>query len=85
MFKKIRTVKITKPIPFTKLIPNVITLIGLIVGVSSIRFALDKNWAPLSPAEQNDFVNLMTQLLEKKGILSKEQSKTQGKKYLVKY
>lgn len=44
MFKKIRTVKITKPIPFTKLIPNVITLIGLIVGVSSIRFALDKNW-----------------------------------------
>lgn len=49
------------------------------------RLALDKNWAPLSAAEQNDFVNLMTQLLEKKGILSKEQSKTQGKKYLVKY
>lgn len=49
------------------------------------RLALDKNWAPLSAEQQNDFVALMTQLLEKKGILSKEQSKTSGKKYFVKY
>lgn len=49
------------------------------------RLALDKHWAGLSAAQQSDFVSLMTQLLEKKGILSKEQSRTQGKKYLVKY
>lgn len=39
-----KKVKINKPILFTKLIPNVITLLGLIVGVSSIRFALDSRW-----------------------------------------
>jgi len=44
LFKKIKTVKIVKPVPFTKLIPNVITLMGLVVGVSSIRFALDSKW-----------------------------------------
>lgn len=41
---RIRKVKISKPVTFTKLIPNFITLIGLVVGVSSIRFALDSNW-----------------------------------------
>lgn len=35
---------ILKPIPFTKLLPNFVTLIGLIIGVSSIRFALDSAW-----------------------------------------
>src|SRR4030095_1390658 len=49
------------------------------------RLALDKHWAERSPAEQDQFVSLMTQLLEKKGILSKEQSRTRGKKYMVKY
>lgn len=49
------------------------------------RLALDKHWSTLSAAEQDNFVNLMTQLLEKKGILSKEQSKVSGKKYYVKY
>lgn len=49
------------------------------------RLALDKHWDTLSAAQQSDFVGLMTQLLEKKGILSKEQSKTRGKKYLIKY
>ncbi len=49
------------------------------------RLALDKHWASLSAAEQDHFVNLMTQLLEKKGILSKEQSQTQGKKFFIKY
>ncbi|WPY00692.1 Phosphatidylcholine/phosphatidylserine synthase [Candidatus Trichorickettsia mobilis] len=39
-----KRVRISKPILFTKLIPNVITLLGLIVGVSSIRFALDSRW-----------------------------------------
>lgn len=35
---------IKKPIPFTRLLPNVVTLVGLIIGVSSIRFALDSAW-----------------------------------------
>ena len=35
---------IRKPIPFTRLLPNVVTLVGLIIGVSSIRFALDSAW-----------------------------------------
>jgi len=37
-------IKFKKPIPFTKLLPNVVTLVGLIIGVSSIRFALDSAW-----------------------------------------
>lgn len=36
--------KILQPIPIAKLIPNIVTLLGLIVGVSSIRFALDSRW-----------------------------------------
>lgn len=35
---------ILRPIPFTKLLPNMVTLMGLIIGVSSIRFALDGSW-----------------------------------------
>lgn len=41
---KIKKVKITKPVPFVKLIPNFLTLVGLVVGISSIRFALDSRW-----------------------------------------
>ncbi|XVN42230.1 MAG: phosphatidylcholine/phosphatidylserine synthase [Candidatus Rickettsia vulgarisii] len=41
---KIRKVKIRKSIPFIKLIPNFITLLGLVVGVSAIRFGLDGRW-----------------------------------------
>lgn len=41
---KIRKVKIKKPIPFIKLLPNFITLLGLVVGVSAIRFGLDGKW-----------------------------------------
>lgn len=33
-----------KLVPLTRLIPNFITLIGLVVGVSSIRLALDGKW-----------------------------------------
>jgi CDP-diacylglycerol--serine O-phosphatidyltransferase len=36
--------RILKPVPIAKLIPNILTLIGLVVGVSSIRFALDSRW-----------------------------------------
>ena len=36
--------RILKPVPFIKLLPNLVTLIGLIIGVSSIRFALDSAW-----------------------------------------
>jgi CDP-diacylglycerol--serine O-phosphatidyltransferase len=35
---------VIRPVPFTKLFPNVVTLVGLVVGVSSIRFALDSRW-----------------------------------------
>ncbi len=49
------------------------------------RLALDKHWGQRSAVEQNEFVALMTRLLETKAILSKEQSKTQGKKYSIKY
>lgn len=49
------------------------------------RLALDKHWGERSAAEQSEFVILMTKLLETKAILSKEQSKTQGKKYTIKY
>lgn len=35
---------LTKSVPFAKLIPNLVTLTGLIVGTSSIRFALDDRW-----------------------------------------
>ncbi len=41
---RIRKVKIRKPIPFIKLLPNFITLLGLLVGVSAIRFGLDSRW-----------------------------------------
>lgn len=41
-FKGKRLIK--KPVPFTRLLPNVVTLVGLIIGVSSIRFALDSAW-----------------------------------------
>jgi CDP-diacylglycerol--serine O-phosphatidyltransferase len=36
--------RILKPVPVTKLIPNLVTLVGLVVGISSIRFALDSKW-----------------------------------------
>ncbi|WP_375318755.1 CDP-alcohol phosphatidyltransferase family protein [Candidatus Tisiphia endosymbiont of Oplodontha viridula] len=41
---KIRKVRITKPIPFIKLLPNFITLLGLVVGISAIKFGLDGLW-----------------------------------------
>ena len=44
MIKFRRKKLIIRPIPFTKLLANVVTLIGLIIGVSSIRFALDSRW-----------------------------------------
>ncbi|HEX5033876.1 MAG TPA: ABC transporter substrate-binding protein, partial [bacterium] len=49
------------------------------------RLALDKHWSEISAAEQNNFVALMTDLLETKAIFSKEHSKTQGKAYTVQY
>lgn len=49
------------------------------------RLALDKHWSELTPADQNNFVALMTDLLETKAIFSKEHTKTQGKAYTVQY
>lgn len=44
MIKFNRKKLIIKPVPFAKLLPNLVTLIGLIIGISSIRFALDSRW-----------------------------------------
>ena len=45
MIKKFKGKKlIIKTVPFTKLLPNVVTLVGLVVGLSSIRFALESAW-----------------------------------------
>lgn len=49
------------------------------------RLALDQHWSQISTSEQSNFVNLMTNLLETKAIFSKEQSKVQGKAYVVRY
>ncbi|QQR79897.1 MAG: ABC transporter substrate-binding protein [Deltaproteobacteria bacterium] len=40
--------------------------------------ALDKNWDPRTPEEQEYFVKLMTRLLEKKAVFSKEQGQKKG-------
>lgn len=41
-FKKPK--RILQPVPIARLIPNILTLLGLVIGVSSIRFALDSRW-----------------------------------------
>lgn len=38
------TKRLIKTVPFSKLIPNLVTITGLIIGVSSIRFAIDSAW-----------------------------------------
>lgn len=44
MLKLKKPRKLLEPVPVAKLIPNILTLIGLVVGVSSVRFALDSRW-----------------------------------------
>lgn len=44
IFARIRGGGSQKAVPFYKLVPNIITLIGLVFGVSSIRLALENNW-----------------------------------------
>ena len=44
MSKLKKSPRILKPVPVVKLIPNILTLIGLVIGVSYIRFALDSKW-----------------------------------------
>lgn len=41
---KLRRVKINNPIPFIKLLPNFITILGLVIGISAIKFGLDGRW-----------------------------------------
>jgi CDP-diacylglycerol---serine O-phosphatidyltransferase len=36
--------RILKPVPVVKLIPSILTLIGLVIGFSAIRFALESKW-----------------------------------------
>lgn len=49
------------------------------------RLALADHWEPLSKADRDSFVNLMTSLLEKKAIFSKEQIKGEEKPYRIVY
>lgn len=52
------------------------------------RLALDKHWYPRTYPERKDFVNLMTDLLENKAILSKEQGQKKAKTeriYVIRY
>lgn len=44
MALKMRTTKLKKTLSFIKLLPNLITLSALVVGMNSIRFALDGRW-----------------------------------------
>ncbi len=44
MVLKLNRGRFKKPLPFIKLLPNLITLTALVVGMSSIRFALDARW-----------------------------------------
>lgn len=44
MFKGLRKAKLTKPLPFAKLVPNFITISALCIGLSSLRFALESRW-----------------------------------------
>lgn len=39
-----KKIKIKQPILFIKLLPSVITLLGLMIGVSAIRFAIESSW-----------------------------------------
>lgn len=41
---KLQKIKSTQPMTFIKLLPNLVTLFGLAIGMSSIRFALEARW-----------------------------------------
>ncbi|MDO8518814.1 MAG: ABC transporter substrate-binding protein [Deltaproteobacteria bacterium] len=47
--------------------------------------AMDLHWVPMSEKERKNFVELMTNLLERKAIFSKEQVRGEGKAYRVDY
>ena len=47
------------------------------------HLALDKHWGDRTPQEQDGFVDLMTRLLEKKAIFSKEQGQKKRKSKTV--
>lgn len=49
------------------------------------KLSMDVHWEPMTEAERNNFVELMTNLLEKKAIFSKEQVRGEGKAYNVAY
>ena len=42
--RRMRRIGITRPLPLVKLLPNLVTLVGLAIGMSSIRFALESRW-----------------------------------------
>jgi phospholipid transport system substrate-binding protein len=49
------------------------------------RLSLAKHWATLKEGQRDEFVGLMTRLLETKAIFSKEQLRGENKLYSIKY
>lgn len=49
------------------------------------KLALDVHWDSLTDVQRSDFVELMTTLLEKKAIFSREQVKSTDKPYNIRY
>lgn len=61
----------------------------IVRGIFDIRelckLSLGIHWRPLSSKQRDDFVELMTRLLERKAIFSKEQIKDSSKPYKINY
>ncbi len=66
-----------------KLKENIIR--GTFDVTSLCKLSLDTHWNEIAEKDQVDFVHLMTSLLEKKAILSKEQVKGDDKPYKIDY
>lgn len=49
------------------------------------EISLGRHWSTLSTSDQNNFVDLMTKLLQNKAIFAKEQSQTRNKSYRISY
>ncbi|MEY3196858.1 MAG: hypothetical protein RLZZ59_224 [Pseudomonadota bacterium] len=41
---RIRKISLSKPLPLVKLLPSLVTLMGLTIGMSAVRFALESRW-----------------------------------------
>ena len=86
---KMKSYKTQKPLSAADEVYNAKIKHDIIQGSFDLRElcrrSLDKHWDQRSGAEQDQFVNLMSRILEKKALFTSEQSKTRGKKYVVNY